>query len=146
MCWPVHCNGSKVVEYYFFTGLKYKHSSFDIHVSADMTACPWKLNHDDHHVSCFYHYHTHARFPRRRSNPTCKHDVPRRGHGSSEVAFIALPYLSFANWWDPHLRVPHVSDRMVGLFMSGDPHPPTCASSLSAPPLLCLWVHDMRAS
>ena len=40
--------------------LEYKHSSFDIHVSADTTACPWKLNHGDHHVSCFYHCHTHT--------------------------------------------------------------------------------------
>ena len=101
--------------------MKYKHSSFDIHVSADMTACPWKLNHGDHHVSCFYHCHTHTRFPRRRSNP--RHDVPRRGHGSSDVAITVLPCLSFADRWDLHLGVPHVSERMVGLFMSGDPHP-----------------------
>ena len=102
--------------------MKYKHSSFDIHVSADMTACPWKLNHGDHHVSCLYHCHTHTRFPRRRSNP--RHDVPRRGQGSSDVAITALPCLSFADRWDPRLCVPHVSDRMVGLFASGDPHPP----------------------
>ena len=102
--------------------LEYKHSSFDIHVSADMTACPWKLNHGDHHISCFYHCHTHMRFPQRCSNP--RHDVPRRGHGSSDVASTALPCLSFADRWDPRLWVPHVSDRMVGLFASGDPHPP----------------------
>ena len=57
-----------------------------------MTACPWKLNHGDHHVSCFYHCHTHTRFPRRRSNP--RHDVPRRAphpsrpHRSS--AFVCM--------------------------------------------------------
>ena len=111
--------------------MKYKHSSFDIHVSADMTACPWKLNHGDHHVSCFYHCHTHTRFPRRRSNP--RHDVPRRGHGSSDVAITALPYLSFTGRWDPRLWVPHVSDRMVGLFASGDPHPPLRAPHPSRP-------------
>ena len=96
---------------------------YAMHVSADMTACPWKLNHGDHHVSYFYHCHTHTRFPRRRSNPTCKQDVPRRGHGSSGVAITTLPCLSFADRWDPHLGVPHVSERMVGLFTSGDPHP-----------------------
>ena len=95
---------------------------YTVHVSADMTDCPWKLNHGDHHVSCFYHYHTHTRFPRCRSNP--RHDVPRRGHGSSDVAITALPCLSFADRWDARLWVPHVSERMVGLFASGDPHPP----------------------
>ena len=95
---------------------------YAMHVLADMTACPWKLNHGDRHVSCFYHCHTHMRFPRCRSNP--QHDVPRRGHGSSDVAITALPCLSFTDWWDPHLGVPHVSDRMVGLFTLGDPHPP----------------------
>ena len=87
-----------------------------------MTACPWKLNHGDHHVSCFYHCHTHTRFPQRRSNP--RYDIPRLGHGSSDVAITALPCISFADRWEPRLWVPHVSDRMVGLFASGDPHPP----------------------
>ena len=103
--------------------MKYKHSSFDIHVSADMTACPWKLNHGDHHVSCFYHCHTHTRFPRRRSNP--RHDIPRRGHGSSDMAITDLPCLSFTDRWDPRLWVPHVSDRMVGLFVPLIPLGPT---------------------
>ena len=77
-----------------------------------MTACPWKLNHGDHHVSCFYHCHTHTRFPRRRSNPTCKHDVPRRGHGSSDVAITTFPFLSFADRWD-HAWGPHRSSAFV---------------------------------
>ena len=94
---------------------------YAMHVSPHMTTCPWKLNHGDHHVSCFYHCHTHTRFPQRRSNP--RHDVPRCGHGSSDVAITALPCLSFADKWDPHLWVPHISDRIVG-FASGDPHPP----------------------
>ena len=115
---------------YLFTCLKYKHSSFDIHVSADMTPCPWKLNHGDHHISCFYHCHTHTRFPRRRSNP--RHDVPRRGHGSSDVAITALPCLSFADRWDPRLWVPHVSDRMVGLFVPLTPLGPTAPLPLCA--------------
>ena len=65
---------------------------YAMHVSADMTACPWKLNHDDHHVYCFYNCHTHTRFPRHRSNP--RHDVPRRAphpsrpHRSS--AFVCM--------------------------------------------------------
>ena len=105
-------------------------SSFDIHVSADMTACPWKLNHGDHHASCFYHCHTHTRFPRCCSYP--RHDVPRRGHGSSDVAFTALPYLSFADRWDPCLWVPHVSDRMVGLFKPLIPLGPTAPLPLCA--------------
>ena len=103
---------------------------YAVHVSVDMTACPWKLNHGDHHVSCFYHCHTHTRFPRCRSNP--RHDVPRRGHGSSDVAITALPCLSFADRWDPRLWVPHVSDRMVGLFVPLTPLGPTAPLPLCA--------------
>ena len=62
---------------------------YAMHVSADMTACPWKLNHGDHHFSCFYHCHTHTRFPRRRSNP--RHDVPRHApHPSRPHRFFAF--------------------------------------------------------
>src|SRR3954463_3526771 len=89
---------------------------YAMHVSADMTACPWKLNHGDHHVSCFYHCHTHTRFPRCRSNP--RHDVPRRGHGSSDVAITALPCLSFADRWAPHPSRPHRSSAFVCMIYS----------------------------
>ena len=83
---------SRIILVHMLEKLKYKHSSFDIHVSADMTACPWKLNHGDHHISSFYHCHTHTRFPRRRSNP--RHHVPRRAPHPSRphcpCAFVCM--------------------------------------------------------